>query len=440
MFRKLFLPLLTLAAASVFFASCSKDEGITSVEVSSVSFSNPVSTLSQGQSYMLSVKVMPLDVNEPYTLSFSSSREEVAKVSTQGNISALAAGETEIKVFVREKPEISASFTLTVQPIYLAPENKKFQKVAYFPSYRALTVDGIPDSKLKMVDIACFAFATINPDYTLTVEEPAKLSALVARCKANGVKILISLNGSHSTYAAMTSSQASRGTFISSLKNIVNTYGLDGVDNDWEYPKTSDNSSAGNTALMRELSIWLHDPAVNKLLTMAITPGKYEGSISNGIENECFQYADWFNIMVYDDYSNDTPGINHSPFALLETSYNYWIVKRNMPKYKFVGGTPVYGRSSGLGKGVSMSYVTILGQGGNPDANEAQVTSSSYENGQTPFTIYYNGRPLVRQKTRFCIDQKLGGIMFWEAGQDSQDDRSLIKAAYDEVGSYSTLQ
>lgn len=439
MFRKLFLPLLTLAAASVFFASCSKDEGITPVEISSVTIMNPTASLTIGQPYKLSVRVMPDDVNEPYTLSFSSSRQDVAKVDNQGNISTLATGQTEIKVFVREKPEINSSFNLTVKQIFLAPENKKFQKVAYFPSYRTLTAEGIPNSKLKMVDVACFAFASINADYTLTVQEPAKLSALVARCKANGVKILISLNGSHSTYAAMTSSSTSRAAFINSLKNIVDNYGLDGVDNDWEYPKTSDNSAAGNTALMKELSAWLHDPEVNKLLTMAITPGKYAGSIRDGIQNECFDYVDWFNVMVYDDYSNDTPGINHSPFALLETAYNYWVGTRKLPRYKFVAGTPVYGRSSGLSKGIEMSYITILNNGGDPDANQAQIVSPSYNNGAA-FTIYYNGRPLVRQKTRFCIDQKLGGIMFWEAGQDSQDDRSLIKAAYDEVGSYSTIQ
>ena len=86
-----------------------------------------------------------------------------------------------------------------------------------------------------------------------------------------------------------------------------------------------------------------------------------------------------------------------------------------------------------------MSYITILNNGGSPDANEAAITSPSYNGGAT-FTIYYNGRPLVRQKTRFCIDQKLGGIMFWEAGQDSQDDRSLMKAAYDEVGGYSDIR
>ena len=523
MFRKLLLPLLSLAAASVLFVSCSKDESFT--EISSVSFSNPPATLPPGKTQQLNVKISPANADEPYSLVFSSSATQVATVDDRGVLTTLSDGQTTISVYVKDRPEIKASFsltvrtveitgvefigavgslfvgqtcsvgakllpedatetgtfefsssdpavaritaagyitaleagttlisvtvkekpavktsfTLTVTPVYKAPENKKFQKVAYFPSYRTLTAAGIPDSKLQMVDVACFAFASINEDFTLSVEEPDKLRGLVARCKAAGVKILVSLNGAHSRYAAMTSSAKSRAVFVGSLKNIVDTYDLDGVDNDWEYPKTSDDSHKGNTALMRELSTWLHDPDVNKLLTMAITPGKYEGSISNGIEAECFDYVDWFNVMVYDDYSNEVTGVNHSPFSLLETAYNYWIIKRNMPKYKFVSGIPVYGRSSGLGTGISMSYVTILSQGGNPDANQAEVTSSSYNNGQVPFTIYYNGRPLVRQKTRYCIDQKLGGVMFWEAGQDSQDDRSLIKAAYDEADGYSDL-
>ena len=53
---------------------------------------------------------------------------------------------------------------------------------------------------------------------------------------------------------------------------------------------------------MRELSIWLHDPAVNKLLTMAITSGKYTGAVASAIETECFDYVDWFNVMCYDNY------------------------------------------------------------------------------------------------------------------------------------------
>ena len=234
----------------------------------------------------------------------------------------------------------------------------------------------------------------------------------------------------------MVASPENRAKFIASLKTIVETYDLDGVDNDWEYPKTSDNSHTGNTALMRELSSWLHDPAVNKLLTMAITPGVYEGAVSNGIETECFDYVDWFNIMCYDSYlgwADKKP--EDLPLEMLTISYNYWVVKRSMPKYKFVGGISVYGRpSDSQNNGKAFTYAGILAQGGDPDGYKAHVSSSSYTG-----DVYYNGRTFVQKKTRYCIDQGVGGIMFWEVGQDVPDDRSLVKAAYDELNGYTDL-
>lgn len=439
MLKKWLLPLVALLGWAVLIPSCSKSDDIKFIEVESVAFSSSASSTFIGHSFKLSVIVNPSDANEPYTLVFESSDPAVASVDQKGEVKALKKGQAKISVCLKDRPQIRDEYDLTVTELYKAPENKKFQKVGYFPSYRNFTVSDMTDERLKMVDVACFAFASINDNYTLSVQEPAKLTALVARCRANGVKVLISLNGGHKLFAAMTSSPSARGTFIASLRNIVETYGLDGVDNDWEYPKASDGSGAGNTALMKELSAWLHDPTVNKLLTMAIAPGKYAASAS-GIERECYDYVDWFNIMVYDDFSTTVPGINHSPFALMQTAYDYWVVQKGLPGYKFVGGIPVYGRASGITQsGTTMGFGTILSKGGDPDKNEATVTSSTYNSGTTPYTIYYNGRPLVRQKTRFCIDNHLGGVMFWEAGQDCKDDRSLIKAAFDEVAGYSEI-
>ena len=295
------------------------------------------------------------------------------------------------------------------------------------------------DEYLQMLDVACYAFAEMKDDYTLTIQQPAKFQQLVNRCKSLGVKVVICFyggGGSHEKYVKMVASEENRAKFIASLKNIVETYDLDGVDNDWEYPRTSDNSHTGNTALMRELSAWLHDPAVNKLLTMAITPGVYEGSVSNGIETECFDYVDWFNIMCYDSYlgwADKKP--EDLPLEMLKISYNYWVVKRSMPKYKFVGGISVYGRPSDeKNNGKAFTYAGILAQGGDPDGYKAHVSSSSYTG-----DVYYNGRTFVQKKTRYCIDQGVGGIMFWEVGQDVPDDRSLVKAAYDELDGYTDL-
>lgn len=318
--------------------------------------------------------------------------------------------------------------------LYPAPENPYFRNIAYFPSYRDLSVSSIPDETLQMLDVACYAFATINSRYELEVQEPSKLSAFALRCKKAGVKLLISFSGSHKLYKKMVATRENRGKFLASVKKIIETYSLDGVDNDWEYPRSKDTTGRGNTLLMYELSNYCHAPGAGLLLTMAITPGKYAGSIRDGIQKACFPCVDWFNIMIYNDFSTDVPGKHHSDMSLLKVAHDYWITTRGLPPSKFVSGIPVYGCPSGITqRGTTLTYATILKQGGDPDANEATVTSSKYMEGKQPYTIYYNGRVLVREKTQYSIDHKLGGVMFWEAGQDVYDDRSLMRAAYEVI-------
>lgn len=49
---------------------------------------------------------------------------------------------------------------LQAQQEYKAPENTRFRIIGYAPSYRNL--DAIPDRSLAQLDIACYAFATID--------------------------------------------------------------------------------------------------------------------------------------------------------------------------------------------------------------------------------------------------------------------------------------
>lgn len=90
-----------------------------------------------------------------------------------------------------------------------------------------------------------FAFATINTDYTLNITGiEAQLPFFSA---LTGVKRILSIGGwdfstSPSTYnifrEAVTSTN--RGTLIQSVADVLETYDLDGVDWDWEYPDEPD--------------------------------------------------------------------------------------------------------------------------------------------------------------------------------------------------------
>jgi len=313
--------------------------------------------------------------------------------------------------------------------LYKAPSNTKFQVVGYFPSYRDIA--SIPDSKLKMLDVACYAFASINSSLMPVIDQPDKLMLLVSRCKRLGVKVILSFNGSQQYFSSMTSQKSSREKFVSALMRMVRQYNLDGLDNDWEYPSTADGSSYGNALLMKQLSDSCH---VNQkyLLTMAITSGLYVGSTRAGILDVVFDDVDWFNVMIYDSFSTTQPYVQHSPYTMLLTSFNYWVTIRNLPRTKFVTGLPLYGRPSGIPQiGNTLSYNVILGMNANALLDSATVTTTAHP---VPFTIYYNGLNTIQKKVNFSTENGLGGIMFWEISMDSNDNRSLIKEANDLIG------
>lgn len=304
--------------------------------------------------------------------------------------------------------------------IYPAPENNRFLRMAYFPSYQYFNTVDFPDEMLNTVDVACYAFATINDNLTVTLNNPShyNIQDLVNRCHAKGIKIVLSFNGTwlDKRFGQMVATKALRTKFIDSVMKIVNTYGFDGVDNDWEYPSGgAANTKKGNLLLMREFSNILHAPGVNKILSMALTSGKYEGDYTKGIDKGVYDCCDWMGVMAYDD-SNP-----HSSMGLLQAGYNFWVKKAGMPKSKFVGGMPCYGRGTGDYWNKSKTYKSLLENYG-ADPDEDTVMTDGYQTN-------YNGRKTIAAKVEYLFENETGGYFFWEAGQDITDERSLLKTA-----------
>lgn len=304
-----------------------------------------------------------------------------------------------------------------------------FYVVGYFPSYR--TVATVPDVKFRMCNVVNYAFAVVSASGNLTLTNTAHLIEVKNKAKANAAKIFISVSGVAADFKTMAAAPAGRTFFITQVMNIVRTYGLDGVDIDWEFPRTDDGTSVTYTALMKQLSDSCHLGS-KYYLTAAITAGKYAGAIRDAISNELWQgnYVDWFNIMSYDDFSTTQPYKHHCDYSLATTSLNYWIGTRGMPGTKAVLGIAGYGRPSGITQtNTVLTYSDILSRGGNPFSDSAIVTNGGFSN----YTIYYNGITTVKRKA-ILSKQMANGIMLWEKGQDSHDNSSLLKAVCDTVG------
>jgi chitinase len=314
-------------------------------------------------------------------------------------------------------------------PVVIAPPpDFGYKVVGYFPYYR--NPASVPDVKFRMTNVVNYAFFTVNAAGALTLNSPATFTAVVAKAKANGAKIFMSINGSSNDFRDATSTPTGRNTLIKNIMNNVRQYLLDGVDMDWEFPTTADGTNAQFTALMKELSDSCHRDK-KYYLTAAITPGKYAGGFRDAVENAVFGYVDWFNVMVYDDFSTSVFYKQHADMALANVSMNYWIGTRGMPTTKYVLGLPGYGRPSGITQSNTiLTYSGILAQGGNPASDSAMVTSSGWA---TPYMVYYNGTYTTKLKAMKAKLQA-AGVMLWEKGQDANDNNALLKAVCDTVG------
>ncbi len=333
-------------------------------------------------------------------------------------------------VFIGCKKDSSTPVTPPSTPVVIAPPPALgFMVVGYFPSYRDPAL--VPDNKFKMCNVINYAFANVNATGGVTVANAALLPTIVTRAKNNGAKIFLSLAGASADWKTMASTKAGRTNYIKQVMYYVRSYGLDGVDVDWEFPSTSDGTDSLYTFLMKEFSDSCHTNSKYYLST-ALTSGKYVGGYTNAIKNELWigNYVDFYNIMAYDDFNTSVPYKHHSDYTLAQTCLNYWITTRGIPASKVNLGIPCYGRPSGITQtNTVLSYSTILNQGGSALSDSAVVTAGGFTN----YKIYYNGQPTTKRKAMLAKNSA-GGIMFWEHGQDSYDATSIIKAACDTLG------
>jgi GH18 family chitinase len=325
-----------------------------------------------------------------------------------------------------EPPVVVPPVTGVITP----PPPFGFYVVGYFPSYRDINV--VSDTRFKMCNVICYAFATVNSAGTLSLGSPSVLQAVVTKAKRTGTKVMISLNGAAADWKTMASTATGRNNYIKQVMNIVRTYDLQGVDVDWEFPTTSDGTDITYTALMKELSDSCHMNS-KYYLTAAITAGKYAGGNRDAIKAELWtgNYVDFFNIMAYDDFNTSVPYKQHSDYALAQTCLNYWVNTRGMPASKTVLGLPAYGRPSGITQsGTILTYNSIINdKGGSMLSDSAVVSVTGFSN----YTVYYNGTFTIKKKTMLAKSMA-NGVMLWEMGQDSNDGACLLKAACDTIG------
>ena len=288
-----------------------------------------------------------------------------------------------------------------------APAPDRFKVVGYFPSWHG-DVAAIEWNRLTHVN---YAFVLPTKAGAVVAFNGLKgLDQLVRAGHAHHVPVSIAVggwnDGNDKAFEIVARSPALRATFVRNLMAFVKRHDLDGVDIDWEYPDPGE-SAQGYLALLRELRAQL-GPA-GKLLTTAIVGN---GENAAGIPDEAFAEVDFANIMAYDadeaDAKEPIKYVHHSPYEFAEVCLRFWR-KRGLPQAKAILGVPFYGKNPGT------PYRKLV-------ARDADAPNKDQLG-----TIYYNGIPTMKRKTALARAEG-GGIMIWELTDDTNDDKSLLRA------------
>jgi hypothetical protein len=207
-------------------------------------------------------------------------------------------------------------------------------------------------------------------------------------------------------------SGTSSARFAGKLAEYVSQHGFDGLDVDIEGPMITKDYGTFIAALSKTFK------PKHKLLTAALSKG-YGGT---RVPSSVFDQLDFVNIMAYDaagPWDPKSPG-QHSSLEFATSNVAYWLA-RGLARSKAVLGVPFYGYGFGAAfRRGGYSYSAILSA--YPGAENADQAGN---------TIWYNGIPTIKAKTKYVVDQGLGGVMIWSLNQDVKGKRSLLAAIHE---------
>ncbi|MBC8112899.1 MAG: glycoside hydrolase family 18 protein [Candidatus Saccharimonas sp.] len=274
-----------------------------------------------------------------------------------------------------------------------------FRVVGYLPDYRVGAID--PAVGRQLTDLVFFSVKPMpTGQFESKTLDDAKTTSLLKRFRdEHGVKIHLCVGGWDRSqgFAEIAASVESRRLFAKGLLAFCRQHHFDGVDLDWEHPK-DDTESKNYGALLSEIARVFKPHKLRLTAAMAA----WQTLTAEGIAA-----VDAIHLMSYDN-----PG-RHSTFETSQADVAKFR-KLGVPASKLCLGLPFYGRGITAGDRVKTYSEIVAPIPPAPETDEADG-------------LFFNGPATIRRKTQFAIEQKLGGVMVWEIGQDAKGDASLLR-------------
>ena len=336
--------------------------------------------------------------------------------------------------------------------------DKDFAIIAYYAGNEA-DIDQFPVEKLTHI-IYSFChlrgnrLAVDNTADSLTIR---KLVSLKTRNPE--LKVLLSLGGwgGCKTCSDVFYTPAGRAEFCQSVKDLMQCYLVDGLDLDWEYPAIEGypghpflpEDKQNFTALVEALRQTLGE---EKIISFAA--GGFTLFLEKSIEwDKVMPHLDMVNVMSYDltnGYSlltgHHTP-LFSTPGQVASADHAVsWLDSIGVPPEKIVIGAAIYARVwenvDSINQGLyrpgkfkkAVSYRAFKDNLSEKQGFEAywDVHAQApycYNADEKLFATFDNAES-VALKTEYALEKGLGGIMFWQLGEDIPE-KGLLEVMFE---------
>ncbi|MFZ4542614.1 MAG: glycosyl hydrolase family 18 protein [Saprospiraceae bacterium] len=284
-------------------------------------------------------------------------------------------------------------------------------------------------------------------------------TSIISLAHNSGVKVLPSIGGwtLSDNFPIIAADPQKRANFANSCVQLINQYGFDGIDLDWEYPGYVDH---GGSAIDKNNFTLLLQAVRTALNTLGAQNGKsYLLTSCFGASQSHMNNIDWsavaplldcINLMSYDFFGAWDNITNHNaPLYApaqgdqtfnISSAVNALLITYNVPPQKICAGLPFYGRSfktpaipalHGAASGTGDTF-TFADDDGTPlyynvvkkmnlfDKYYDNLAASPYllgKNGLKTF-LSYDDSSSIATKAAFIKTKNLRGCIIWEITGD----------------------
>lgn len=271
-----------------------------------------------------------------------------------------------------------------------------------------------PLEKLQTDKLTHIMYAFLIPQKdgsVLPLAEEENARHLIKKAHNDNCKVYIAVGGwsyndipLQAAFEEAAKTPETRKKLVESIISVVEDYGFDGVELDWEYPNSA--SAKNYEALILELSAELKKYGKNLTAALNGAWSQTEGpEVSKYVSDACLDAFEFISVMSY-DMNNE----QHSPFWFANTSIDYWL-HRGVSADKIVLGMPLYARPT------FMQYRHLVEK----DKSFAYTNFAEVDGKAS----HYNGLPTLCKKTVLAA-KKAGGVMLFDVNEDTNDETSIV--------------